>query len=361
MKVIVDCMSGDNAPYEIIKGAVEGAIDSNVDVILVGNEIVIKDALRDLPTEKASIEIYHTDAEPLTMEDDPSSVMKAKKDSSMAVSLRLLSEGVGHALVCAGNTGALFTGANLIVKRIKGIRRAALGAILPPLAGNPIMIADAGANVEVTPENLCEFAVMADMFMEKVMHVENPRIGLINNGAEEHKGTEVYRTAHALLKEYDLNFIGNVEGRDFPEGVCDVLVCDGFTGNVVLKLTEGFGLFMGKQLKNIFYDNIGTKAISVLLLNQIKRLKKNMDYTDFGGAPFLGISRPVIKAHGSSNAKSIRCCIRQAKEYALSGIIQEYARMTQDPDAYKKKASDVPEEGQENVPGGIGTEDKTND
>ena len=192
MKIIIDCMSGDNAPNEIIKGAVEGAIESNVDVILVGDEVIIKNVLRELPTEKANIEIYHTDAEPLTMEDEPASVMREKKDSSMAVSLRLLADGTGHALISAGNTGALFTGATLIVKRIKGIRRAALGAILPPFAGNPMMIADAGANTDVTPENLCEFAVMANMFMEKVMHVENPRIGLINNGAEEHSHQRRY-------------------------------------------------------------------------------------------------------------------------------------------------------------------------
>ncbi len=344
MKIIVDCMSGDNAPAEIIKGAVQGAVESGVEVLLVGNEIVIKDVLRELPTEKAKIEIYHTDAEPLTMEDEPASVMREKKDSSMAVALRLLADGTGHALVSAGNTGALFTGATLIVKRIKGIRRAALGAILPPLAGNPMMIADAGANTDVTPENLCEFAVMANMFMEKVMHLENPRVGLINNGAEEHKGTELYRNTHALLKEYNLNFVGNVEGRDFPTGACDILVCDGFTGNVVLKLTEGFGQFIKKQLSGIFKDNVGTMAASLLVLPQIKRLKNTMDYHKYGGAPFLGISRPVIKAHGSSKADSIKCCIAQAKEYTLSGIIQEYAKMAQNPESFKKqKTEDIAE------------------
>lgn len=331
-------MSGDNAPGEIIKGAVEGAIESNVDVILVGNEVIIKNVLQDLPHEKANIEIYHTDGEPLTMEDEPASVMKEKKDSSMAVALRLLAQGTGHALISAGNTGALFTGATLIVKRIKGIRRAALGAILPPLAGNPMMIADAGANTDVTAENLCEFAVMANMFMEKVMHIENPRVGLINNGAEEHKGTELYRTAHALMKEYNFNFVGNVEGRDFPTGGCDILVCDGFTGNIVLKLTEGFGQFIKKELNGIFKANVGSLAASLMVLPQIKKLKNTMDYHRYGGAPFLGISRPVIKAHGSSKAVSIRCCIAQAKEYTLSGIIQEYARMAADPDAYKKQA-----------------------
>ncbi len=340
MKIIIDCMSGDNAPDEIIKGALEGAIESNVDIVLVGNEIIIKNVLHELPTEKANIEIYHTDGEPLTMEDEPSSVMREKKDSSMAVSLRLLADGAGHALISAGNTGALFTGSTLIVKRIKGIRRAALGAILPPFAGNPMMIADAGANTDVTPENLCEFAVMSKLFMEKVMHVENPRVGLINNGAEEHKGTELYRNTHAMMKEYDFNFVGNVEGRDFPMGACDILVCDGFTGNVVLKLCEGFGQFMKSKLNGIFKTGIVSRASALLVLPQINKLRDTMDYHKYGGAPFLGISRPVIKAHGSSKANSIKCCIAQAKEYALSGIIQEYAKMAANPEAYKKASED---------------------
>ena len=343
MKIIIDCMSGDNAPAEIIKGALEGAIENNVDIILVGNEVVIKDALRELPSEKANIEIYHTDAEPLTMEDDPASIMREKKESSMAMSLRLLADGTGHALISPGNTGALFTGATLIVKRIKGIRRAALGAILPPFAGNPMMIADAGANVDVTPENLCEFALMSKLFMEKVMHVENPRVGLINNGAEEHKGNELYRTTHAMMKDYDFNFVGNVEGRDFPMGACDILVCDGFTGNIVLKLCEGFGQFMKAQLNGIFKSGVVSRASALLVLPQINKLRDTMDYHRYGGAPFLGISRPVIKAHGSSKANSIKCCVAQAKEYALSGIIHEYARMAANPEDYKKKAETTEE------------------
>lgn len=338
MKIIIDCMSGDNAPAEIIKGALEGAIENNVDIILVGDEVIIKNALRELPAEKANIEIYHTDAQPLTMEDEPASVMREKKDSSMAVALRLLADGTGHALISPGNTGALFTGATLIVKRIKGIRRAALGAILPPFAGNPMMIADSGANTDVTPENLCEFALMSKLFMEKVMHVENPRVGLINNGAEAHKGTELYRNTHAMLKEYDLNFVGNVEGRDFPQGACDILVCDGFTGNIVLKLCEGFGQFMKSSLGGIFKSGIASRASALLVLGQINKLRDTMDYHKYGGAPFLGISRPVIKAHGSSKANSIKCCVAQAKEYALSGIIQEYAKMAANPEAYKKSS-----------------------
>ena len=215
MKIIIDCMSGDNAPGEIIKGAVEGAIESNVEVILVGNEIVIKDVLRELPAENASIEIYHTDAEPLTMEDEPASVMREKKDSSMAVGLRMLAEGQGEAFVSAGNTGALFTGATLIVRKIKGVLRAGIGSIIP--LQNPVLLLDSGANIVVTEENLEQFAVMGSAYMQKMYNIESPRVGLLNNGAEECKGTELRQNTYQVLKKNpDINFVGNIEGNVLP-------------------------------------------------------------------------------------------------------------------------------------------------
>lgn len=344
MKIIVDCMSGDNAPVEIIKGAVEGGREYKVDILLVGHETTIRNTLSSVDTQDVNLEIYNVEAEPITMEDDPAVVMKSKKDSSMAQALKLLAEGAGHAVISAGNTGALFTGATLIVRRIKGIRRAALGALVP-LGGHATMIADAGANTDVAPENLREFALMGNLFMEKVMKIENPRIGLINNGAEEHKGTELYRETYKELQKLDINFVGNVEGRDFPMNACDVLVADGFTGNIVLKLTEGFGVFMKDQLKKIFYANLGTKIAAGMVQGEIKRLKKEMDYSEFGGAPFLGISRPVIKAHGSANAKSIRYCVGQAKNYIKSGIITEYAEMAKNPEAFLKKEPEPTDDG----------------
>ena len=332
-------MSGDNAPVEIIKGAVDGGREYNVDLLLVGHETTIRNVLGTTDTNGVNVEIYNVEAEPITMEDDPGVVVKAKKDSSMATALKLLSEGAGHAVISAGNTGALFMGATLIVRRIKGIRRAALGALVP-LGGHATMITDAGANTDAMPENLREFALMGKLFMEKVMKIENPRVGLINNGAEEKKGTELYRETYKELKKLDINFVGNIEGRDFPQGACDVLVTDGFTGNIVLKLTEGFGVFMKEQLKKIFYANLGTKIAAGMVQGEIKRLKKEMDYSEFGGAPFLGISRPVIKAHGSANAKSIKCCVGQAMNYIKSGIIQEYAEMAKNPDAFMKKENE---------------------
>ena len=225
----------------------------------------------------------------------------------------------------AGNTGALLTGATLKIRRIKGVRRAALGAIIP--LGSPTMLADAGAQTDCTPENLVLFAVMGSLFMEKVMGIARPKVALINNGAEEHKGTPLQSEAYQLLKaDKDINFIGNIEGREIPEGNADVLVADGFTGNIVLKMCEGLGIFVKSTLKKLFYRNALSKVGALFVKGSLDKLKKEMDYSEYGGAPFLGIAKPVIKAHGSSNAKSISYCVLQAKNYATSGMIDEIAR-----------------------------------
>lgn len=334
LTIIVDCMSGDNAPEEIVKGAVAGACAHDADVLLVGDENVIRKIIHDNKLSEIRVSIYHTPDEPVNMDDDPGCVMKDKKDASMPTALRLLAEGRGDAVVSAGNTGALFTGATLIVKRIKGMRRAALGAIVP--LGKPMLLVDSGANTDILPEHLVDFALMGDLFMKKVMGVKNPKVGLINNGTEEKKGTPVYVETHAKLKELDINFIGNIEGRDVPSGAADVIVCDGFTGNIVLKLCEGFGIFIKKTLKELFYENVLSKVGGLLVTDSLKKLKKKMDYSEHGGAPFLGISKPVIKAHGSSNAKSISYCILQAKNYASSGIISEFASLASDKEKYIK-------------------------
>ena len=326
MKIIIDCMSGDFAPEETVKGALLGSSEHGIDVILVGERAAIENVAKKNSLDLGNAEIVEANGPHITMEDHPGDIMQPEKaNSSMAVALDLLKSGAGDAVVSAGNTGALLTGATLKIRRIKGVRRAALGAIIP--LGSPTMLADAGAQTDCTPENLVLFAVMGSLFMEKVMGVVSPKVALINNGAEEHKGTPLQSEAYKLLKaDGTVNFVGNIEGREIPEGKVDVMVADGFTGNIVLKMCEGAGIFVKSTLKKLFYANLKTKISALLVKKNLMMLKKEMDYTEYGGAPFLGISKPVIKAHGSSNAKSIACCILQAKNYAESGMIEKIER-----------------------------------
>ena len=272
-------------------------------------------------------EIVENTGENILMTDDPSVVTKEKSESSMAVALKLLKEGAGEAVICAGSTGALFTGSTLLIRRIKGVRRPALGAIIP--VGSPALIADSGANVICTPDDLVMFARMGSIYMNKVMGIDNPKVGLINNGEEECKGTELQKEVYQRLKTLDeINFKGNVEGREIFKGPCDVLVCDGFTGNIVLKMVEGGGKFVKTCLKKIFYRNIFSKLAYVFARSSVKALQREMDYSIYGGAPFLGIAKPVIKAHGSANHVSISVCVGQAKRYAESGMIDYIASLS---------------------------------
>ena len=264
--------------------------------------------------------------EVITMEDDPSTATRRKKDASMTVALRLLKEGEGDAMVSAGSTGALLTGATLIVKRIRGIRRAALAPVLP--AGEyGVMLIDCGANVECSPEYLLQFAYMGSFYAKTVMGAPNPKVGLVNVGTEDTKGGEMQHETFALLKkagdEGRINFIGNIEGTDVFGGRVEVAVCDGFTGNVLLKGSEGVIKFMMKSLKGIFYKNTKNKLAAAVLKKDLGEMKRSLDVNEVGGTALLGISRPVVKAHGSSNAASIFAAIRQAKRFAESGIIEK--------------------------------------
>lgn len=327
MKIIVDCMSGDNAPDEIVKGALMGAQKENVTLILVGTKSEIEKSAKKCSMSLDGHEIVENTGENILMTDDPSVVTKEKSESSMAVALKLLKEGAGEAVICAGSTGALFTGSTLLIRRIKGVRRPALGAIIP--VGSPALIADSGANVLCTPDDLVMFARMGSIYMNKVMGIDNPKVGLINNGEEECKGTELQKEVYQRLKVLDeINFTGNVEGREIFKGPCDVLVCDGFTGNIVLKMVEGGGKFVKTCLKKIFYRNIFSKLAYVFARSSVKALQREMDYSIYGGAPFLGIAKPVIKAHGSANHVSISVCVGQAKRYAESGMIDYIASLS---------------------------------
>ncbi len=319
MKIILDAMGGDKGPAEVVKGAVEGRKSLNIDVILVGDEAVIRDAAAQNNLDLSGITVVHA-SDVITMEDDPMSVRK-KPDSSMRVALRLLCDGEGDALVSCGNTGALQTGATLYVKRIRGVHRAAIASVIPLSA--PMLLLDSGANINVTEEHMVQFAIMGSVYMEKLFNLKKPRIGLLNNGAEEHKGTPLQVNTHQMLKECDLNFIGNVEGKDIPFAKCDVLVADGYTGNVLLKSLEGMGSYMVKLLKQMFTANLVTKTSALLVKKQIGELKASMDARTYGGAPLLGISRPVIKAHGNSDALAITNALRQAVTYVNTNVIHE--------------------------------------
>ena len=323
MKIIVDAMGGDNAPAAVVKGAVRAKKELGVDIVLVGREEDVKACLAD----EGCSDIEIVDArEVVTMEDDPSTATRRKKDSSMTVALNLLKDGKGDAVVSAGSTGALLTGATLIVKRIRGIRRAALAPVLP--AGeHGIMLIDCGANVECTPEYLLQFAYMGSFYAKKLMGCENPRVGLLNVGTEDTKGGELQHQSFELLKqaheEGRINFVGNVEGTGVFAGAADVVVTDGFTGNVLLKATEGCIKFMMTQLKGVFYKNTKNKLAAAVLKSDLAQMKRSMDVNEVGGTALIGISKPVIKAHGSSDDKSIFAAIRQAVGVVNSDIIAD--------------------------------------
>lgn len=322
MKIILDAMGGDKGPVEVVKGAVEGRRNLNTDVILVGNEEILRAEAEKLNLDLTGIQIVHA-SDTITMEDDPMSI-RQKTDSSMRVALKLLCDGEGDALVSCGNTGALQTGATLFVKRIRGVHRAAIASLLPLTC--PTLLLDGGANISVTEEHLTQFAIMGSVYMEKLYNLPSPRVGLLNNGSEEKKGTPLQQETYQWLKECDVNFIGNVEGKEIPFGKCDVLVTDGFTGNIALKTIEGMASFVVGKFKEIFKSNLLGLAAAAMIKKRLDVLKAQMDTRTHGGAPLLGISRPVIKAHGNSDALAIENAMRQAITYVNTGVISEISR-----------------------------------
>ena len=322
-KIIVDMMGGDLAPVETVKGVALAAKELSAELVLVGDREQLLATAAQEGISLDGFEIVHA-SQVIAMEDDPVAVMRQKSDSSMSVGLRLLAEARGDAFVSSGNTGALFTGANLIVRRISGLRRPAIAALLP--MDPPVLLLDSGANVSVTPDYLEQFAIMGSAYMKKIHGVERPRVGLLNNGAEECKGTELQIAAYHLLSENpDIYFVGNVEGNRVMNDACDVLVTDGFTGNVLLKTMEGMGGMMLKTVKQLFMTNLRTKIGALFVKNQVSTVKKKFDTREFGGAPILGIAKPVIKAHGSSDAKAFKNAIRQALAAAENDLVEEIA------------------------------------
>ena len=327
MRIIIDAMGGDNAPGEIVKGALRAWKELGVSLTLVGRAEDVRACLKAEGADEIPGEVEIVDArEVITMEDDPSTATRRKKDASMTVALNLLRDGKGDAVVSAGSTGALLTGATLIVKRIRGIRRAAMAPVLP--AGeHGVMLIDCGANVESTPEYLLQFAYMGSFYAKKMMGCENPRVGLLNVGTEDTKGGDLQHQAFALLKqagdEGRINFVGNVEGTGVFAGAADVVVTDGFTGNVLLKGVEGTIKYLMKSLKGVFYKSAKNKLAAAVLKNDLAAMKKSMDVNEVGGTAFVGISKPVIKAHGSSNAASFFAAIRQAVAFVDAHVVED--------------------------------------
>jgi len=328
MKIILDAMGGDHAPEAPVLGAIQAAQDFGAQITLVGKgdqilEVMRANDIHDLP---AGIEIANAD-EVVDMHDDPANVIRKKKNSSMVLGLKMVAEGEGDAFVSAGSTGALLSGATLLVKRVKGIRRAAMGPVMPNKTGGKTVILDCGANAECTPEFLLQFGLVGSLYAKKYLGVENPKVGLLNIGTEDTKGTPLQKEAYALLQKAAqqglLNFVGNVEARDVPLGAVDVIVCDGFSGNVLLKSIEGTAMFMGSLMSKMFKKNIFSKLAAGLVMKDIKAFKKLLDYREIGGTQFLGIKKPVIKAHGSSDALAFRNAVRQAMLAAQSDISEE--------------------------------------
>lgn len=324
MKIILDAMGGDNAPQAPVEGAVLAAENYGCDILLTGDEQTLSELLKG--RGNGHITIVPT-TEVIAMEDKPSTAVRQKKNSSMSVGLRMLAEGQADAMISAGSTGALLTGATLVTKRIKGVRRAALGTLVPQQNGSKAILMDCGANAECTPEYLVQFALMGYLYMKCQQGVEKPRVALVNNGTEEGKGDplhqETYRQLLLAQEQGRICFVGNLEGRDIFSGQAEVLVCDGFTGNVLLKTVEGTAGFFMQELKDIFYANTLSKLAALVLKPGLKRLKGKMDYKSVGGAPLFGISKPIIKAHGSSDARAFCSAVEQTILFSHCGFIRQ--------------------------------------
>lgn len=321
MKIIVDAMSGDNAPEQIVYGAVQAANDLEVDILLTGDEEKIKKCLRDIDAENNKrIEIAHT-PDVITMCDEPTSILRENRTSSMGLAFDLLAKGEGDAMISAGNSGALLCGSSLIIKRIKGIKRAALAGVIP--FGRKLLI-DSGANSEFKAEYLSQYATMGSIYMNCAFGIESPRVALLNNGTEESKGTPEHREAHNLLKNNNkINFIGNIEGRDLYTDVCDVVVTDGFSGNIALKTLEGGGKYFGAEIKKMFKSGILSAIAYLLVKKKVSAFKNSLDYRIYGGAPFLGVKKTVVKAHGSSDKVAIYHTVAQAAKLVNGGLIDK--------------------------------------
>ncbi|MDE6723559.1 MAG: phosphate acyltransferase PlsX, partial [Eubacterium sp.] len=321
MKIIVDAFGGDHAPLEIIKGAMLAVEEYNVDILLVGNKERIAECVEKNNIQLKNTELVDAECE-ITMCDDAKSVLKEKANSSLGVAFRLLANDDGDALVSAGSTGAITVGATFLAKRIKGVKRPCIASVMPS-AKNPILLMDCGANAECRAEFLYQFGLMGSLYMKNILHVENPKVALANNGTEETKGTPVVKEAYALMQNADYNFIGNIEGRQIPFGDADVVVADGFAGNLILKTYEGVAKVLMNGIKGVFKKNLFSKLCALGVLGGINDMKKQFDYKEYGGAVLLGVKKPVVKAHGSADARTFKNAIKQAVWFLDNNLIDD--------------------------------------
>ena len=321
MKIVLDGMGGDNAPQEMVKGAVEAARQIDHDIYIVGQKDSIETELKKHNYKGENIQIVHAN-DVISMEDSPVKAIRRKTDSSMVVGLNMVRDGQGDLFISGGNTGALVVGSRMILGRIEGIDRPVLASIYPCLGGEASLLVDAGASSEAKAQNLLEYGLMGSIYMEKVWGREKPRVGLVNIGAEESKGTSVTKDAYQKLQSAPINFVGNVEAREVPTGACDVIVCDGFVGNVILKLSEGLAWNILKLVKSKLMANVKTKVAALMLKPQLNSLKDEFDYAEYGGAPILGVDGPVIKIHGSSNANAVKNAIIKSIPYSQERVVE---------------------------------------
>lgn len=328
MKIIVDAMGGDNAPLEIIKGSMLAVDEYGIDeLVLLGDEAVINNCVKDNGIALKNTRIINC-TQVIDNCDDAKAVLRGKPDSSMAVGFKLLNDGEGDAFVSAGNTGAITVGATLITKRIKGVKRPAIASVMPS-AAKPFVLMDCGANAECKSEYLCQFGLLGSIYMQNIFGVQNPTVALANNGTEETKGTPVVKEAYQMMKNAPYNFIGNIEGRQIPFGDADVVVADGFTGNLILKTYEGVAKVLMQGIKDAFYKNTLSKLSYLGVRSGINDMKAQFDYKEYGGAVMLGVKKPVIKAHGSADARCFKNAIKQAVMFLKTDLINKIEKELQ--------------------------------
>ncbi|MDB3085060.1 phosphate acyltransferase PlsX [Clostridioides difficile] len=325
MKIVIDGMGGDNAPKSNVEGAVNAIKEYNVDLIITGDKDLLEKEFSNYEFDRNKLEIVHT-TEIIENEDKPVKAIKSKKDSSMVVALNLVKEGKADAIISAGNTGALLAGGLFVVGRIKGIDRPCLCSAIPNVKRGMTLIADCGANADCKPKNLVEFAAMSNIYARKVLGLENPKVALANVGLEEGKGNDLVKRSYEEVKKLDLNFIGNVEAREVINAYTDIIICDGFTGNILLKSAEGVALSVMSLIKETFMASTKSKIGALLIKDDLRKLKSFIDYSEYGGAPLLGLNGGVIKAHGSSDAKAIKNAINQGIKFAKGKVVEDISQ-----------------------------------